>query len=229
MKRSVLAAVAAATLGFSQTALAQSPTNNPNLGGPYFAAGLGLNILDDTEFEDEENVVVTAEANAGFFTRLALGYVFPVGPVGFRAEGELALRANEVEEVDDNGVQNLDALENSDISSIAGMLNGYFDWYVLPNTALTLGFGLGYANVQADIAVDLDGVDVVLFDEESDAGFAYQSMLGARYDFNGGSSIDIGYTYFAADGLTVVDDIDDFDNDFDYSSHTFHIGYAYRF
>ena len=54
-------------------------------------------------------------------------------------------------------------------------------------------------------------------------------MIGARYDFAGGSTINLGYTYFAIDGLEVEDQIANLDNEFDYLSHSFHIGYAYRF
>lgn len=196
--------------------------NNPTTAGLYMGLGLGVSVLDDVDI-DSGGGDIAAEMDAGFFGDLSIGYIIPQGPLSIRAEGELAVRANGVDQFND-----LEALDESDISSVAGMANAYLDYYILPNTALTVGAGLGYAAVQVDLAVEVGNVDILLFDEESDNGFAYQGMLGARYDLAGGSTFDIGYTYFAVDDLT-VDNEANVDSDFDYLSHSFHIGYSYRF
>ena len=222
MKRFLLAGTAAIALTLPQAVMAQSPDNNPTFEGLYLGVGLGVSVLDDTDF-DNGNSEITAEADNGVFGDLSLGYTFPSGPVSFRAEGQLAARVNPVDNV--NGAE---AVDESDISSIAGMANGYIDYYILPNMAVTGGAGLGFATVQVDIAVDLNGVDTLLFDEQNDTGLAYQGMLGARYDFDGGSSIDLGYTYFVANDLSVENEAGD-DDDFDYVNHAFNIGYSYRF
>lgn len=219
MKRFIPILSSAAVLALPQLATAQSPGpigNNPTTAGIYLGGALGISVLEDVDFEG-----VDAETDVGFLGSLALGYGVPSGPMTFRGEAELALRANVVDEFADEGAE-----DNSDVSSAAGMLNAYLDYYILPNTAITVGAGIGYATVQADIAAN----DVSVFDEENDSGFAYQGRLGARYDFGGGPSVNVGYTYFAVDDLKIDNEIvEDEKIEFDYLSHSFHVGFSYAF
>lgn len=228
MERLVLAASVTAALALPCVAIAQTPTpvgNNPTTAGVYMGVALGVSVLDDTDFEDTSNgAEATAESDAGLYGDLSVGYTIPLGTISIRTEGELAGRTNAVDEFQDG-----EAVENSDISSFAGMANAYADFYILPNMALSVGAGLGYATVQVDIASDVNGVDVLFFDEETDSGFAYQGLLGARYDFAGGSTIELGYSYFAVNDLTVEIASNGEDADFDYLSHSFNVGYVYRF
>ena len=127
-----------------------------------------MSVLDDTNFEREDGAELDVESDAGFFGTAAIGYLLPQGPFNIRLEGELAVRTNLADSADDGTIE-VDALDNSDISSIAGMLNAHLDYYILPNTALSLGAGIGYGTVQADLAVDLNGVDTSVFDEEPTA------------------------------------------------------------
>ena len=231
MKRLLFTATAIAALSVTQIAAAQAPVplgNNPTTAGLYMGLGLGVSVLDDVD-SDTDGIELTSEADVGFFGDVSLGYIIPFGSFNVRTEGEFAVRVNGVDNVEIDGIDaDFEALDESDFSSLAGMANAYLDFYILPNTALTAGAGIGYATVQADLAAEIGGVDVLLFDEESDSSFAYQGMLGARYDFAGGSTIDVGYTYFAVNDLTIDDAAGD-ETDFDYLSHSFHIGYAYRF
>ncbi len=230
MKRLLFTATAVAALSVSQIAAAQAPVplgNNPTTAGLYMGLGLGVSVLDDVD-TDTDGIELTSEADAGFFGDVSLGYIIPFGAFSVRTEGEFAVRVNGVDNVENAQGTEFEALDESDFSSLAGMANAYLDFYILPSTALTVGAGIGYASVQADVAAEINGVGVLLFDEENDSSFAYQGMLGARYDFAGGSTIDVGYTYFAVNDLT-IDDAAGVETDFDYLSHAFHIGYAYRF
>ena len=217
MKRLTPVLAIAVTISLPHLAVAQAPLgSNPTTAGIYLGGALGISVLEDVDFEG-----IDAETDAGFFGSLALGYSMPSGPMTIRGEAELAARANSVDQFAD-----VDAEDNSDVSSIAGMLNAYLDYYILPNMALTVGAGIGYATVQADIAAD----DTSVFDEENDSGFAYQGRIGGRYDLGSGPSINVGYTYFAVDDLKIDNEIVvDEKVEFDYRSHSFHVGLSFAF
>jgi opacity protein-like surface antigen len=163
---------------------------------------------------------LTVEPNAGVLIAGAAGYNLPLGTMNFRMEGELAARLNSVDEIDDN-LGNVAELDDADVSSIAGMANAYLDVYVVRNFALTVGAGLGYTRVTADLALI----------DDSASGFAFQGRAGARYNLGPNSVISLGYTYFAAPGLELDVEVDDEDinSEFDYTNHGFHLGYAFNF
>ncbi len=221
MKRLLFTSAAASLLALPQVVAAQSSApagNNPLNSGIYIEGALGVNAADEIEFDGGDGIVDSSiDPNTGFLGSLHLGYNLPQGALNIRVEGELAARANEVDEIEQDGLANIE-LENADVTSLAFMLNGLLDYYITPNLALSAGAGVGAANVAFDLAV-LD---------DDDTGLAYQGRLGARYSFSGNSTVSLAYTYFATSELEVETEIG-VDLEFDYASHGFTLGYAYHF
>lgn len=218
--------VLAATFTLPQIVHAQSAnvtSNSVTIPGLYASIAVGVNVLDDIDFELDNGLEDTAETKNGLFSAISVGYSFPQGPVNFRMEGELSYRANDVDQLED-----ADDFDKDDVSALAGMLNAYVDYYIAPDVALTAGGGLGYAEVEADISVDAGAINLVIFDNEEDSGFAYQGRVGGRYDLSSNASLSLTYTYFAVDDLEIRSAGGD-NTDFDYNSHSFGLGYMYQF
>jgi opacity protein-like surface antigen len=207
---------------FAVLALITLP-NAASAAGLYFEGQLGLNLSDTIDFDRESfSNDLTIEPNAGVLGSLALGNTIPLADIDIRIEGELAFRTNGVDDVDDNLGTTVD-IENADITSYAGMANVYLDFYVMPDFALTLGGGLGYANVDVDAVVVSD----------SASALAYQGRVGARYNFTPNWTLGLAYTYFATTELEIdtegVLGLTADEAKFDYTNHAIGLGVAYYF
>lgn len=221
MKRLLPALSALTLLSLPQLASAQTYSaggNNPTVPGIYVEGMIGLNLQNETDLDFDDDIDdASIDPNTGLLGGFAVGYNLPQGALNVRVEGELNFRANEVDDVEEEQSGDVIELENADTSSFAGMVNAHLDYYIIPNLAVTAGAGIGYANVDLDLAV---------VDDDA-SGFAYQGRLGARYNISQNNVISLGYTYFATSELEAEDDGDDFK--FDYENHGFHVGYAYHF
>ena len=214
----LLTAVAALTVPHMVTAQTAAPAgNNPTGPGIYVEGMLGANFASDIEFEFNDGSSLDADPDTGLLGGLAVGYNIPLDQLSFRVEGEFTGRANAVDELEVSTGGAL-GLEDADISSIAGMINGHLDFYLAPNLALAAGVGLGYANVK---------LDLVAFDDDV-SGFAYQLRLGSRYHFSPNTALSLGYTYFATTELEVDANTGD-EAEFDYANHGVYLGLAYLF
>jgi outer membrane protein OmpA-like peptidoglycan-associated protein/outer membrane protein W len=117
-----------------------------------------------------------------------VGYAFSNG---FRLEGELAYRNNDFEDSD------------TEVTAKSAMLNLYYDFNRGGRLEPYVGVGVGYANVDPDIAF-----------HEDDSGFAYQALAGVAIGLTERLDLDIGYRYFRVDdldfgGTTIPDILDD--------------------
>ncbi|MEL6963478.1 MAG: outer membrane beta-barrel protein [Pseudomonadota bacterium] len=236
MKRFSIFGAAAVALVLPELASAQStepapgPTgNNPTSAGLYVEGLLGLNLLGDIDVDIEgvaDDAVIRSKVGA--FGAVAAGFNLPQGPINIRLEGELSIRGNKLDEFEFADGTSADGIDDSVTNAYAGMVNAHLDVYVLRNLALTAGAGLGYAWVKADTIVDVNGIDAVVFDDETDTTFAYQGRVGARYDLTSNASITAAYTYFATGEVTVEDGVG-VESTFEYASHGITGGLAYRF
>lgn len=195
-KRLALMALgAAAPAGAQQAAL-----------GPYVLGGAGLSLLEDSDVGGSVNA--RHEFNPGWAGLGALGYAFANG---FRVEGELGYRRNNV----DNGTGNAEAW------TLMG--NALYDFTT--GTAFTpyVGAGIGGArlnfnNVPAG-STSIDDADTVL---------AYQGLAGVTYELETNLKLDLGYRYLTTErpsfrtraGGTV---------DGDYDDHAVMLGLRYQF
>ena len=85
-----------------------------------------------------------------------------------------------------------------------------------------------YARVKADTIADVNGVNAIIFDEETDSNSAYQGRVGARCDLSSNASVTAAYTYVATGEVTVEDGVG-VESTFEYASHGLTGGFAYRF
>lgn len=127
------------------------------------------------------------KTKTGFVTGGAIG--MHLGQ-GIRTDFEVAYRRNEVDSVD-FGAFGLPAAGGSGgtLSSVAFLLNGYFDIPLDPRWTSSFGVGLGGANVSLN--VDGSGFD------KSDFVFAYQMAGEVAYALTQSLSATAGYKYFA--------------------------------
>lgn len=122
----------------------------------------------------------------------------------FRIEGELGWQKNDVDKLtitNDGGIgvalgvgslNGLSVDADGDVSGIALMVNGYYDFDTGGPWKPYVGVGIGYARVSADISAV--GVKIV---DDHDNVFAYQGMLGIGYEISKATTIYGGYRYFA--------------------------------
>jgi len=141
---------------------------------------------------------------------------------GLRTEVELAYRKNDLDMLTGRGpFTELESTPmNGDISSLALMINGFYDFDLgLPVTPFA-GAGLGIARVRIDS--DWLGVD------SSDTVFAYQLGAGVAFALNPQVNVDLQYRFFATlDPELKFTSGDRFDTE--YMTHNVMLGLRYNF
>lgn len=185
--------------------------------GPYLSGNLGLAIASDSDITDstEPGITLTFESDMGFALGGAIGYGFS----NFRFEGELAYQTNDLDKVKAFGVS-IDA--TGDASSLAGLLNGYWDFNNTSPFTPYISGGIGMAKVEInDLNIPGSGEADI---NDDDTVFAYQLGAGVAYAINEYLSLDVKYRYFATEDL-------EFENttNVEYSSHNFYAGIRYTF
>lgn len=151
--------------------------------------------------------------STGFVTGGAIGMRLGGGA---RADFEIAYRRNEIDKIN-FGAFGLPAAGGSggDVSSVAFLLNGYFD--VPLDSRWTSSFGVGLGG--ADVSLKVDGSS---FDDSAFV-FAYQIDTGLAYALTRALSVTAGYKYFAtADPKMGA-------NEFEYQTHNLELGLRYSF
>jgi outer membrane protein OmpA-like peptidoglycan-associated protein len=115
---------------------------------------------------------------------VGLGYAFANG---FRAEGEVAHRFNEIPQVPQIG-------QGGDVHSWAGMLNLYYDFNRggLVEPYVGLGVGMSRQNANAFDPNTLQGID------DSSTSAAYQALAGVAFSLTPQLDLDVGYRFFTA-------------------------------
>ncbi len=148
--------------------------------GIYIGVGGGLNYHEDSDI-DGVRLGGEAEFDLGFAVMGVVGYGFG-GP---RVEGELSYRLNETDSslVVNNGTSPILTRPSADITTLAGMLNVYYDidTGTIWTPYLGGGIGIGYAEHKSI------GSDVV---------FAYQAIVGGSINFGNNIEGFADYRYF---------------------------------
>lgn len=183
--------------------------------GGYVSGNIGAAILSDIDVTDSTvpGLTVELESDTGLAFGIALGYGFDNN---MRIEGELAYQKNDVDKIGAFGVS-VDA--NGDTSSLAFLLNGYYDF--VNDSALTpfISAGIGFAKVEIN---DFSVMGVTLGSED-DTVFAYQVGAGVGYAVTEKTTLDLKYRYFG----TADPEFDT--TEAEYSSHNFYFGIRYSF
>lgn len=201
-KVNLIAAACALILSFSSVVL--------GAGEYYLSGNVGLAKLGDTDIStsviDMNGYEIELEFKNGFGFGLAGGYELGNN---IRIEGEIAHQSNEVDQATRSDNLDVTTYLEGDVSSLAILANGYYDF--ANQSALTpfLSAGLGFAKIEYESS---EG------ESDDDTVFAYQIGAGVGYALSERLFIDAKYRYFATsepdlDGVKI-----------DYSSHNFYVG-----
>jgi outer membrane autotransporter protein len=160
--------------------------------GFYVSGNIGFAMLSDSDITDSTTpgLTITMEYDTGLALGGALGYDFN----RFRVEGEISYQTNDVDKI---SVLGIPFSASGDVSSLAFLINGYFDF--VNDSAFTpyISAGLGYAKIEFnDLNVSGSGLSGA---SDDDSVFAYQVGLGVGYAVTEKFTIDVKYRYFATE------------------------------
>jgi opacity protein-like surface antigen len=211
MMKKTIFVIAGCTMLLSISSLAYSAE------GPYVSGNLGVAMLNDSDVTDstEPGMTVDIESDAGLALGVAVGYGFANNT---RIEGEISYQKNDL---DKGSVWGFDTALTGDTSSLALLLNGYYDFKnTSPFTPFITG-GIGMAKVEVN-DMNVSGYDSY-GENDDDTVFAYQFGAGVSYAVNEKVNIDVKYRYFGTSDP-------EFDSvDAEYSSHNLYAGVRVAF
>jgi opacity protein-like surface antigen len=184
----------------------------------YVAAGLGASFPNDID-TTQAGLTLTAELDTGLFANVAIGRSFG----NFRAEGEIDSNVNDLSTLSVPGIGGVSA--SGDVSTLAFMVNGFYDFSTGSKWKPYIGGGVGAANVSLN---NISAVGFLLADDNQTV-FAYQAKLGVAYEFNPAWEGTLGYRFFATEDATFVDS-----TGFSFSAdgvqaHILELGFRFRF
>jgi opacity protein-like surface antigen len=194
-----------ACLCFATIAQAAQSAQNAN---SFYVGGFGgVTFLPDIRLSQAGFGSGDLESDAGFNLGAVMGYKWVMG---FRAEGEISYRQNDLDNLD--GVPVI-----GDLSALAFMGNGWFDFHNGTPWIPYVGGGLGVAS----ITLDSGGND-------SDAVFAWQIGGGIGYEFLPGIVASVDYRFLATSDPS-FEDPGFADIEAEYSSHSINFGIRAHF
>ncbi|GAM98909.1 outer membrane protein A precursor [alpha proteobacterium U9-1i] len=160
--------------------------------GWYGRADAGYSV--DGSFENDSTGYAWGDGNFenDWSQHLGLGYAFANG---FRLEGELGHRFNEIEPtatIDRGG----------DVHAYTGMLNLFYDFARGSRFEPYLGLGVGMARVNVSQHDDTPPPLFTVNDEDS--VLAYQGLAGVAIGLTERLDLDIGYRYLVANSAELV-------------------------
>ncbi len=178
--------------------------------GPYLSMNGGAAILDDGDAKGPKGTV-EMEFDPGLALAGAAGYDFGNN---LRMEAEIGYQKNDLERVGLRGGARGTA-SSGDISSVSGLLNGYYDFVNQSRLTPFVSAGAGVVKVSLS-DLNLPGTG---FDEGLDGtAVAWQAGGGLSYAVNYGVAVDLKYRYMDAVDLEVDD------AELDYSGHNVYGG-----
>jgi opacity protein-like surface antigen len=208
-KTFLITAACAMTLSISSIAFSAE--------GPYVSGNLGLAIPSDSDLTDSTlpGITINIESDSGLALGVAAGYAFANNT---RIEGEIAYQKNDLDKASLFGV-NVDL--TGDTSSLALLLNGYYDFKNASAFTPFISGGIGMAKVEInDMNIPGSGLPNT---NEDDTVFAYQVGVGVSYAVNEKVSLDVKYRYFG----TADPEFDT--TEAEYSSHNVYAGIRVSF
>ncbi len=177
---------------------------------PYISGQLGMSFLTDSDYTEPYDYG-TMEFDPGFATSFAGGANFGM----FRVEGEIGYQYNEMDKASVCVGSSCATFNqnNSDMSALSFLANGYFDFVNSSPVTPYVTAGIGVARVGLEIE------DVSL----EDTVFAYQIGVGVAFAINKNMNIDLKYRYFA------TEDPKDAQSEWEFASHNVYCGFRYTF
>ena len=189
---------------------------------PAFAAGPYVGGQAGAVFLSDSSVSAPGEsADIKFDTGYGVGVFGGYDYGTWRLEGEFTWRKNDNKEV--SSAFGTDSI-GGDTSSMALMLNGYYDFrMVSPTFVPYLGVGVGGARVATKVDDPVDGTVI----DDNDMVFAYQLAAGVGFVMNRQVTIDLGYKYFATSDPEFATNTGK--REAEYKSHNLFLGVRYNF
>lgn len=184
-------------------------------GGLYLQIGGGLTTTIESDGPDED-----LDFDEGFAIPVALGTRFGADD-GNAAAFDVELEAIYTDQDADNqGV--LEAV--TDVTAIAGLVNGVGDFSVSEAISLYAGAGIGLAGL--DIGTTSDSVND--FDEEDGPFLAWQLKGGLRFWATDNVSWSVGYRFLNIDDAEIDDDLGGADFDLETRQHVVELGLRFQ-
>lgn len=177
--------------------------------GPYLGVAGGVTIAHDADVMDKRLLAkVPVEYDAGFGFNVTVGYDFQPA----RLEFEFGYKQNDLNKAYVAGVGR--KVSNADITVMSYMVNALYDFKA--NSPLTPYAGVGIGLINGDSKTQ--GV------KRDDTVFGYQIIIGANYNMNKNTALDLSYHFLSAPS--------DFSSDIsniEYSSSNIMVGMRYTF
>ncbi len=229
------------------------------------ADNTGKQGQEQLPFSPEVSVPATTESDfeTGFGVAVSGGYSF--GSLvdsgflagGFRLEGEIAYRRNNIDSLTITDIERLPSGIFSpgtligakipddgggEISAISFMVNGFYDFGARSRIKPYLGVGAGVAQLSMNDVDGLFGIAATLADppggdtaltvrlkvDDDDTVFAYQFGAGVGYEISEMIILTLDYRYFATRDPKFTDDFGEKVTS-EYRSHSFGVGLRYYF
>ena len=239
MKKTLILLCAAAILGLSPASVRA---------GWYAAFDAGTVFLEDsssTATDPLGSVSFDTKFDTGYGVHGAIGHSWG----GFRLEGEVSYRKNDLDTFDITnvtlaGIGSLSDVGNGDFSgdvtALAFMANAWYDFNTGSPWKPFIGGGLGTARISLnDVALTsltILGVPIPLaapepLADDDDWVFAYQFGAGIGFEVTPTTTISLGYRFFgtANPDFTTVSALGSVPFDAEYRSHNIEIGVRVSF
>lgn len=211
--RTAIAAAAAITVLSGSTALAQNQPSSSTrfFQGLYLSGGIGAHDTQDADLSSPANVDVDTDADVAAIVGIGL----ELGDTGFRVELEGGYRPSDVD-----SISGASGSSSGDVDTFSALLNGFYDIGVGERFDLSIGGGLGIANV------DYDGVTPVGSStiNDDDWGLAWQLGAGAAYALNDRLKLALDYRYLNVEDLDYPTSPNIGGVDADYEDHAIFVG-----
>lgn len=188
--------------------------------GLYVGGNLGMAIPSDADVTESEPgtsaETYNLESDLGLALGAAVGYAFE----NIRVEGELAWQKNDFDKINMWG---RDLELEGDISSLAFLLNGYYDFKNSSAFTPFVTAGIGMARIDIDdMALSGWGGPA---QSTHDTVFAFQLGFGVSYAVSDRISLDVKYRYFRTQDPEFEGDASDpGTSEAEYSSHNIYVG-----
>ena len=163
--------------------------------GLYVGGNLGLASLNDSDVS-APNYSASVTTDMGASLSGVVGYAFENN---FRIEGELVSQANEFDQSKESG-SNYSL--TGDVTSLAIMANGYYDFNNKSRFTPFIGAGIGFANVSVNDLHYVGYSDDANIDDD-DTVFAYQLSAGVGFEITERITLDLKYRYFETEDLDI--------------------------
>ena len=185
--------------------------------GPYVGGHIGGALADDADVSNANLAGISAEIqmDMGLALGIAAGYTFG----STRLEGEISYQKNDMDSVGVDGIGS--APLSGDMTSLAFLINGYYDFKDDGPVSSFISAGIGMANVEVD-NLNIPGSGLPNFSDD-DTVFAYQIGAGIGYAVTKQITLDLKYRYFA----TLDPDFGGYEAE--YSSHNVSLGVRVAF